>query len=239
MSRRPHTGASTVTTVAAVILAAGASRRLNRPKQLEPWRGRPLICHVTEQVVGARTFAAAVILGSRAREARQALDQFLPAAVNTQIETLENPLWRRGQSTSVRTGLTWARALASTPLKRPEPSGLLFIPVDQPFLSSETLNRLIAAHLGRSDRLIVPRYRDPKTGDAHSGAPVLWPRGLWHHLDTLDGDSGGRRFLGRLPRQEVTIDDPRQGMDLDTEEDLAQLRALDSGVEVRDVPADD
>jgi len=159
--------------VGAALLAAGASRRLGRPKQLLIHRGKALVLAAAECACEAQTSVRAVVIGAYGHEVRAAL---APAPV----EILENPTWADGMASSIRIAVAWAAAL--------ECDALLLLLCDQPKLSAQHLDRLIAEHA---------RTRLP-TASVYAGkcgVPAIFPRSYFAALGALRGDSGARELL--------------------------------------------
>jgi molybdenum cofactor cytidylyltransferase len=182
--------------VALVLLAAGMSRRFGSPKQLFLFDGRPLVRLMAEKALASRAAPVYVVLGAFREET-------LAALAGLPLHPVFNPDFAAGQSTSVRRGLEAASGAEA----------ILFLPVDMPFLTVETLDRLIAAWEKERPAAVVPTY------DGQRGAPVLWDRRLFPNLAALEGDQGGRVLLSRLDPLLVEVD-PHQGRDLDRPEDL-------------------
>ncbi len=95
--------------------------------------------------------------------------------------------------------------------------GALFMPADQPLVSSRLIDRLIDAH--HAGGIVVPAHRYQR------GAPVLFDRAFFAELQDLEGDAGGRRLLPRYPREivEVEVEDSLELADVDTADDLRRL----------------
>lgn len=195
--------------VAAVLLAAGVSRRFGSPKQLHPWAGRPLVRHMAETALASRAARLVVVTGAYRGEVEAAL-------AGLPLELVHNADFAAGQSSSVRRGLAAARSGAGA-------EAILFLPVDMPFLESATLDRLIEAFVAASGTggtggpaAVVPTY------GGRRGAPVIFARRLFGELDGLAGDQGGRALLPRHPREilEVAVAREIEGRDIDTPEDL-------------------
>jgi molybdenum cofactor cytidylyltransferase len=163
--------------VAAIVLAAGASTRLGRFKQLLPWgpAGTPLVAHVVARLRAARGLSAiGVVVGHRGDEVAAAL---APGAA----DVVTNPRWPEGQSSSVRAGL---RAL-------PAGTGAaLFALCDQPEVGPELVEALIQRHRETGARVAAPR-----TAGARRGTPTLWDRETFADLLELAGDVGGRGLI--------------------------------------------
>jgi len=189
---------------AAIVLAAGASRRLGRPKQLVPFRGRPLLQVVVDAVAQWPVETVIVILGAHAEEILDAVD-FGDAVVAI------NEDWAEGIASSLRVGLDI--------LGRSAVVQRAFVALgDQPEIPAE-VPELLAEAAEWSDRpALVPVYRYERAN------PVLLDRRLWHRLMALEGDHGAADLLRAHPDwvEEVRVDrlPPR---DVDTEMDVADL----------------
>ena len=109
--------------VAAIILAAGASERLGRPKALLDWHGKPIIAHIVDVVLASPARPVVVVLGAHAEQVR-------PALGSRPVQMVINPDWREGMSTSVRTGLAQLS---------PDGAAALFVLGDQPNITSGLL----------------------------------------------------------------------------------------------------
>ncbi len=199
--------------VAAVLLAAGGSRRFGSAKQLVTWQGRPLVRWMAETLITSRVQTVVVVVGFESQAVCSALEGLT-------LQCIDNPEWQRGQSTSIRAGL---QALP------PDLDAALFVPCDQPLLTSQTLNRAIAEHLTHPDSIIVPRYGKHRSTDhgTYRGAPVLWPRLYFDDLKSLGGDTGGRSLLRENTQKivELEVDNADEGRDVDTPEALERLSA--------------
>ena len=186
--------------VAAVVLAAGGSRRLGRPKQLVEREGVPLVRHAVVEAAHAPVDAVAVVLGA-AHEAVAA------ALGDTRVAHLLNPDWAEGLATSIHVAVRWGEARAA--------DALLFVLCDQPRLTRAHLAALCAAH-ARTGRPVASGY-----GGTY-GVPALVPAPLFSALCALTGDQGAARVLRQRPDVEV-VDWPDGALDIDTEADLARL----------------
>lgn len=81
-----------------LIIAAGASTRLGRPKQLLPYQGKPLIRHITEVAIASGCQPIGVILGAYA-------ETIEPHLLNLGIHIIYNQHWSTGMASSIRCGL--------------------------------------------------------------------------------------------------------------------------------------
>lgn len=194
---------------AALILAAGESKRFGGPKQLADWGGRPLLEHVADRVGGwPQVDEIYAVLGAGAGRIMEQAD--LSGAV-----VVENHEWREGIASSLRAGLD---AL----LGDREAGAALVVLADQPMVPAEAVERLFEARRRSGRPVILPRYRFRR------GHPVLLDRWLWPRLIAgLEGDQGARNlFLSRPEWVEEVFLGEDAPLDIDTREDLARLRRL-------------
>ena len=203
--------------ISGVILAAGRSARLGRPKQLLPLAGQPLLVHVLRHAAASALDEVILVLGHEAAA--------IAAAVGDWGQRLVlNPDHAAGQSTSLRAGLA---ALD------PATNGALFLLGDQPQVGPTVIDGLIAAHSARGGRIMVPRY------GGQPGNPVLFARALFPELARVTGDEGARSVVRAHPNDVIHVDvgpgpPPR---DVDTEEDYAALLAAWEADDVRRDPS--
>lgn len=191
--------------VASLILAAGESTRLGRPKQLEPWGRQTLLGHVVEKTTSFPVDEVWVVLGANVEEILAGVD-FGEAGL------VENPEWEEGMASSIRVGLD-----ALLQLSRCEVA--LIVIGDQPDVSAEVVEELLISHRRSAEPVSVPKYRYSQ------GNPVVVDRALWPRLMSLEGDDGASRLWQAHPEwvNEVWFSElgPR---DVDTEMDVVELR---------------
>lgn len=191
--------------VAALVLAAGSSSRLGRPKQLEEWGDTNLLSHVVSSTASFPVDEVWVVLGS-------GIDHVLKSVDLGDAGVIENPEWEEGIASSIRVGLD---AL----LQSSRCEVALIVLGDQPNVSSEVVEELLISH-HKSDRHVsIPKYRYSR------GNPVAVDRSLWPRLMSLEGDDGAQRLWQAHPDwvNEVWVSElaPR---DVDTEADVVELR---------------
>ena len=186
--------------VSGLVLAAGGSSRLGRPKQLLPYGGATLL----DAVIGTARACAfdqlLVAVGGAADDVRAGVD--LSGA-----EVVVNDAYSTGCSSSI------AAALGSLD---PRCDVLVLLLGDQPGVSAGTVRALLA---GRGDApLAVCRYDDGR------GHPIAFARSVFGELANLHGDKGVWKLLDRGPVTEVPVPGPIP-LDVDTEEDYAAVLA--------------
>lgn len=179
--------------VAAVVLAAGAARRLesNLPKQLLPWQpGDTLAGRAVDIALRAAAIDEVIVVTGHQADAIQA------ALGDRPVRCVFNPDWQAGQSSSVAAGL---QALS------PDVCAAVFVLVDQPTVRPATIDLLVQRHRQTLAPVVAPIYQGGQRGN-----PVLFDRRTFPELLGLQGDSGGRALIGRYGDQvaQVTIDAP-------------------------------
>ena len=190
--------------VVAIVLAAGASRRLGEPKQLLDWRGRPLLVHCLEQLINAGCDQLLIVLGAYAAQCQTACERWFeassaPASANGQgfaakrLMYGHNENWEAGQANSLNFGLRLVRELV------PSPFHLLVALCDQPLLSSEDYRQLIEAV--REDRCKISAVRYPEG----AGAPACFHHRSQWLLSQAHGDWGAKAWIRKQPATEVKL----------------------------------
>ena len=229
--------------IAAVVLAAGQSSRMGRPKQLEVVDGEPMVVRAVRTALQSAVAQVFVITGAYVEAVTEVLSPLMQAT-NGRIQLVHNPDWQTGQASSIRTAaqtlnhpLQW---MAATPNPVVTGSDLtptqcvstqlpvtgaefiqrhwgaaLFLPTDQPFVPPLLLQQLIRAWRTGA-RLVAPLV----DGQVR-GAPALFDRTLWPEMLALQGDIGARPLLQKYRGEVINL--PIAGAflrDIDTPQDL-------------------
>ena len=188
-----------------LLLAAGAGRRMGRPKALVELEGEPLVARALRTLVDGGAAPVVVVLGAEATRVRAVL----PAGV----WAVEAPDWADGMSASLRAGL---RALDATPA-----DAAVVQLVDLPGVTAAVVARLAA--VTSRDVLARAAY------GGRPGHPVLLGRAHWAGVCAAAvGDAGARGYLaGRADVALVECGDLAEPDDVDTPEQLAAFRRRD------------
>ena len=191
--------------IAAVVLAAGQSRRMGAAnKLLSPVDGRPMVAHAVDAALASRADPVIVVTGHEADRVGRAL-------AGRTVTLVHNPDYADGLSRSLRAGLAALPAAVD---------GAVVCLGDMPRVSAALIDRLIAAFAPADGRaIIVPTHAGRR------GNPLVWARRYFAEMATLDGDIGARPLLRRHGDQvaEVAVDDSAVLVDVDTAEMLRDL----------------
>ena len=188
--------------IAGVVLAAGRSTRLGQPKQLLPYRGRPLLEWALAAMAASSVEVTVVVLGHDAERVRRDVD--LHGA-----HVVYNARYAEGLSTSLQAGLA---ALG------PEVQAAVVAVGDQPLLGPDTIDALIAAHAATSAPIVAADYGD------YQGTPLLLDRSVWPLAQQIRGDQGARALLRAHPDRVITVPvASATAADVDTWDDYARL----------------
>lgn len=194
--------------VAAIILAAGGSSRLGRPKQLLPYKGSTLLRHAVETALASRCRPVVVVLGANAPESRAAIED-LPATL------VLNENWQAGMGSSIATGIA---ALAGE--ARGAADAVLVMLCDQPNLTSAHLDRLTDSFLAGAE-IVASEYAGTL------GVPALFSRPYFFELAALDPTQGAKPLLVKHASSVVAVPFPAGEIDIDTPEDYERLAGWD------------
>jgi molybdenum cofactor cytidylyltransferase len=140
-------GAAVDTALAAVVLAAGESRRMGTPKQLLPFGDRTILERVVDTLLTAGAGEVIVVLGHMAERVRGVLG-------DRPVKTVVNEAYRDGMLSSVKCGV---RAT------RPEHDAVLVALGDQPHIASDVVREIIRSYRMGTAGMVIPRY-GPKKG---------------------------------------------------------------------------
>lgn len=192
--------------IANLVLAAGGSSRLGRPKQLEPWgEGKTLLGKVLETALGVGSEETWVVLGA-------AHDEILARADFSGCRVVINHEWETGIAGSLRAGLDALERGSAA-------AAALVLLGDQPGITAETVARLREAYRPGVTPVVVPRYRYMASN------PVLVDRVLWRRLMMLEGDRGAMHLFKAHPEWVTEVWLPESPPeDVDDQQDIERLR---------------
>lgn len=190
--------------IAAILLAAGLSRRMGQAKLLLDLGGQPVIRRSAECVLAGGVDELTVVTGVEHGALGSAL-------AGLPVRLVVNPSPEAGQGSSISVGI--GALSAGT-------RAALIALGDQPWLPREVIPALLAALARTGTAIVAPRYREGR------GNPVLFSRAVFPELLELSGDRGARSVIERDPGRVLLVDlDLATPADLDTRADYDRLRS--------------
>jgi molybdenum cofactor cytidylyltransferase len=190
--------------ITGIILAAGTGSRMGRTKQLLPFRGQTILESVIDNALASALDQVIVVLGFQAVTVAQVI-------AGKNVTVVVNPLYESGQSSSLKAGL---QAVTR------EADAVLFLLGDQPLVTPETINRILA-EFERSPHspVVLPLFAGKR------GNPALFSRETFARIERLSGDYGARSLFTEYAGHilEVAVNDQSIHLDVDTEVDYHRL----------------
>jgi molybdenum cofactor cytidylyltransferase len=191
-----------------VILGAGASSRMGRPKLLLPWRDTTVIGAILRQ--WRELGAGQIAVVHRPNDAPLALE--LVRLDHPRADRIENPQPERGMFSSIVCAANWSGW-------KPEIASWAIALGDQPHLRSETLRQLLAFHSAHAGAICQPEF------GGHTRHPVILPRAAFLELKSSRAATL-KDFLKLVPvpRVQCSMADDGLALDMDTPEDYKRLK---------------
>lgn len=186
-----------------ILLAAGSSSRLGRPKQLIEFQGKKLIQKAIDEAQKSKADTLVVVLGWNPDLIKSGFD-------SSQTSIVINESWEQGMATSMQAGLRFLR-------EKEHPDQVILMLVDQPYVESKLLDRLILEKERTGKGIVACSYSDTL------GVPAIFDQKYFEELLKLKGSDGAKKVILRNKADVFAIDFPLGAVDLDTEEDLRQL----------------
>ena len=187
-----------------VILAAGASTRLGKPKQQLLFQGKTLLQRAVQAAVEAGCAPVAVVLGARA-------EMLEPKLTGMPVTVVRNPDWEEGMASSIRCGL---QGLLRS---KPDLSEVIFMVCDQPFVDAEVLRKLVQARQDGRSGIVASAYNDTV------GTPVLFDKFYFPELLALQGQEGAKKLVLKHRQVVTSMPFPAGAIDIDTAADYTAL----------------
>jgi CTP:molybdopterin cytidylyltransferase MocA len=189
----------------AIILAAGASRRLGHPKQLVLVEGETLLGRTMRVAREAGADPIFVVLGGNQASIEAGVDF-------TNVDRVQNADWEKGIATSIHAGIEALYA------RCPDASAALILACDQLYLTAGHLRSLIETHrVSCGPTIVASRYK------GMPGIPAVFPDLYFSELLRLRGDTGARHLLRAHDRELAWVEFAGGEFDIDSPSDLAAL----------------
>lgn len=193
--------------IAVIVLAAGSSSRLGKPKQLLHYQGNTLIKQVIKTASAISKNKVIVVTGFLHQELDQELNAF-------PVMLVYNPDWEQGMGSSIRTGIKALQKLENSN----QINAALFLLSDQPLITTAYLHQLIAQfYLHKNSMIAATSY-----AGTH-GVPAVFDKSIFPELEQLSGKSGAQKIFKNHLQELITLPFEDAAIDIDTKEDYQNL----------------
>jgi len=184
------------TKVSAILLAAGESKRMGKFKQLMPLGNSTMVEQTTDNLLSSGVSEVIVVVGHRAEEV-------MKRVATKPIKIALNPIYHQGMGTSIVAGLNLVDSRAQA---------VMLVLGDQPFVDSQTIDRLIEEFDAHDKGIALPVYQGRR------GHPIIFSIKYKAQLSGLKGDIGGREIIKEHPEDilEVAVECEGINIDIDT-----------------------
>lgn len=186
--------------IAIIVLAAGASTRLGRPKQNLLFQDQTLLERICHTALALENGPVIVVMGANTA---------LKAPIETSV--VVNEEWQEGMASSIRCGMQYLLA------NEPNTEVVILTVCDQPFIRVELFKDMISVHEQTKLPIVACAYDDS------IGTPVLFHHSLFAELLALKGDKGAKQLVNKDKQRVGLVNFPLGNIDVDTEEDYVRL----------------
>lgn len=187
----------------ALILAAGKSSRLGKPKQLLVFEGQTLIERAINTALEANCDPVVVVLGAYQKELQQHIK-------GTAAQTIENQNWEQGMGTSISAGIKVLQKWGNV-------NQVIIMLSDQPFVTKMHLEALLHTKTKNQKEIIASQYKN------RMGVPVLFDHSCFPLLEKLKGAEGAKKLIDSEKEKVETVPFEKGKIDIDTEADFEAL----------------
>jgi len=182
--------------ISAILLAAGKSIRMGKPKQLMPFGESTILEQAVDNYLASEVSEVIVVIGHKAEEVGKTL-------AAKQVKVVMNPDYEQGMSTSIIAGLKMIDS---------KTEAVMLALGDQPLIDSRTINKVIDEFNKHDKGIAVPTYKGKR------GHPVIFDMKYKGELLKIRGDIGGREIIRKHPDAvlEVAVQSEGVCIDIDT-----------------------
>ena len=191
--------------IAILILAAGNSSRMGRPKQLLPWKNSSLLNHSIQLARDLNQGETYVVLGAHR-------DVIIPHIRHRNINLICNDNWRFGIGASISSGI---KIIMNA---KPKYNGALIMLADQPLVNTDYLHHLIKLFNTQSGQIITSSY-----GNNSIGVPAIFHHSFFKELSQLTKNFGAKKVIKKHINHAKILESKHLITDIDTQEDYDNL----------------
>ena len=206
--RQPRKFAAKIKNIGIIILAAGASGRMQEPKQLLEFEGKTLLRRAALAAIESICQPVVVVLGANFEMTNAEIKDLA-------VEICFNEKWQSGLSSSIKTGIENLLKI------EPDISAVMITLADQPFVTANHMNSFAEKFYQSKSALIAAEY------NGAIGVPALFAREIFDDFFELSGDKGAKLILEKRREALETIELPEAAFDIDTPRDFIILKSHD------------
>lgn len=188
---------------AIIILAAGASSRLGRPKQLLSFQHQTLISRLVAEAKKV-TQTVVVVTGAAHRQIKEELQ-------GVGVAVVENKDWAQGMGSSIKAGMHEIKSLEGNV------QAVILAVCDQPFVSAALFLQIHELHKSSGKKIVACSYADSV------GTPVLFEQPFFDALLQLEGSAGAKKLVQQHAGDVALLPFPQGAIDIDTQADYDAL----------------
>ncbi len=188
-----------------IILAAGASVRMGKPKQLLKFSGETLLRRAVRTGKSSECRPVVVVLGANFDLVKKEID-------GIGVEIVKNAEWDKGMSSSIKAGLERILEING------EIAGIIVTVCDQPFVSAEIIKCLIETHRKTDSLIVASEYS--KT----LGVPAFFGKKVFPLIFEIQDAGGAKKIIEQFPAETSVISFEMGEIDVDTPDDYLRLK---------------
>lgn len=183
-----------------MVLAAGNSSRMGKPKQLLPVNEKTLLNHTLDQCLESKASLVIVVLGSN-------FQLISDTITSNHVHILNNARWQQGMGSSISCAVHYLISNCN------DIDAVLFTLSDQPLVTVNNYNELINKYIADSNNIICSRYNE------QMGVPAIFDKKYFGDLEKLDGQLGAKELIKKNLKTVDSLDMGECLIDVDTPED--------------------
>ncbi|KXX69533.1 NTP transferase domain-containing protein [Flammeovirga sp. SJP92] len=186
---------------AILLLCAGNSSRLGRPKQLLEWKGKSILEHIIEKLNTLNIPILAITGGYH--------DQMVSVLKKNNIETVYCSGWASGMSESIKFGVQ------SLLKQTPDLQKIMIVLSDIPLIERSHYEAIL--HQSETSKIVISQFQKVK------GVPAVFDAAFFTKLMELKGDQGAKPIIQEHSKEVTILSSKQPFFDVDTEEDYQKL----------------
>lgn len=196
--------------IAGLLLAAGASTRMGKPKQMLPAGGMTLLDRVLGQALNSDLDLVVLVLGF---SSQKILHHLRADRRHPKLQIIENKRFREGIGSSIIAGLS---------VVEKDYNHVMIILADMPHITTNLINHLLQSYFESGLPLGALKTKKRRSH------PVIISRPFYSHLHELKGDTGARELFTQYPERVCVVqtDNDFVDMDIDTREDYLKFKEM-------------